>query len=344
METFKRAVFEGPGQVRIHEVPIPTPGPRQGLIRVRACALCTLEQRLYSGDLRFYPMTGGHEVAGELVEIGDEVYHNGHIGDRVVASLLTRCGYCDSCRRGRDNICDNSREAFGRDMGGPPGLAEYVLVEDYQIFGADDAIPFEELCLAEPLACAVRSVRIAEIERGDDVVVIGAGIMGLLHVLLASQAGARVIVSELDDQRAAFARGLGAGEVVDLGNGSFAEEVKGLTGSKGADVIFCAVSVGSAVEEALEAAAKGGRVHVFASIHPHGTRISVDPNVLHGREVTLTGTMSQNREDMRQAVGLISRGTVDMKPFVSRVVPFERLEEGLELAMGLDTYRVIISL
>jgi threonine dehydrogenase-like Zn-dependent dehydrogenase len=344
-ETYKCAVFVGPQQIRIDELPIPEPGPRQALVRVKACALCTWEQRVYSGEQKFYPLAGGHEVSGELVKLGSQVFTDAQIGDRVMASPLTRCGYCESCRRGLDNICDNNRKPFrNTDVPGPAGLAEYILLDDYQLYKANNETSFEEICLTEPVACVVRSVRKARVERADNVVVIGAGIMGLLHLRLTKQAGARVIVSEPNAERAAFAKKMGADEIIDPTQDPFAEQVKALTGGRGADVIFCAMSVASAVEEAISAAANGGRIHVYASIHPRGTKISIDPNPFHSKEIVLTGTVSQDREDVLQTVRMISGGLIDVKPFISLVLPFEKLEEGLQAALRLDTYRVIVTM
>ena len=344
-KTYKRAVFVGPGQIRSDELTIPEPGPRQALVKVKACALCTWEQRMYTGEERYYPLAGGHEVAGELVKLGQYVHTGAQIGDRVMASTLTRCGYCESCRRGLDNICDNARKPFrDTDVPGPAGLAEYVLLDDYQLYQANNQTPFEEICLTEPLACVVRSVRHARIEWGDNVVVVGAGIMGLFHLILAKQIGARVIVSEPNPERAAFASEMGADAVIDPTQEPFAAQVKTLTGGRGADVIFCAVSVAQAVEQAVEAVAKGGRVHVYASIHPRGVKISIDPNLFHSKEITLTGTMSQDKEDVLQAVRMISQGVIDLKPFISLVLPFDKLEEGLQAALQPDTYRVVVTM
>ena len=343
--TYKRAVFVGPKQIRFDDVPIPEPNPRQALVRVKACALCTWEQRMYTGEEHYYPLVGGHEVSGELVKLGDQVYTDAQIGDRVMAAPLTRCGYCESCRRGLDNICDNNRKPFWEtDVPGPAGLAEYILLDDYQLYKANNETPFEEICLAEPLACVIRSVRKARVERADNVVVVGAGIMGMFHMVLARQIGARVIVSEPNPQRAAFAKEMGGNAIIDPTRDAFVDQVKALTGGRGADVIFCAVSVASAVEQAVEAVAKGGRVHVYASIHPRGTKISIDPHQFHSKEIVLTGTMSQNNEDVLQSVRMISQGLIDLKPFISLVLPFERLEEGLQAALRPNTYRVIMTM
>ena len=344
-ETYRRAVFVAPGQIRIDDVPIPEPGSRQALVRVRACALCTWEQRMYSGEAKRYPFSAGHEVSGELVKLGNHMYTDAQVGDRVMAALLTRCGHCESCRRGLSNICDNAFKSLrDTDVPGPAGLAEYVLLDDYQLYKAENDRPFEEIALAEPLGCVIRSVRKAEVERGDIAVVVGAGIMGLLHLVLLKQAGARVIVSEINATRAAFARKMGADEVIDPTGEPFAAQVRALSGGRGADVVFCAVSVALAVQQAVDAVAKGGRVQVYASIHPRGTKITIDPNPFHSKEIVLTGTVSQDKEDVRQSVRMISRGMIDLKPFISLVLPFGKLEEGFQRAMQPDTYRVVIAM
>ncbi len=343
--TYKRAVFVGPRQIRLDDVPVPEPGPRQALVKVKACAICTWEQRMYSGEEPSYPLAGGHEVAGELVKLGSQVYSDAKPGDRVMASGLTRCGYCDSCRRGLDSNCDNSRKPFiVSDVPGPAGLAEYVLLDDYQLYKASSDVSFEEISLTEPLGCVVRSLRKAKVERADNVVVVGAGIMGMLHLTLAKKLGTKVIMSEPNATRAAFALKMGADAIIDPTKEPFAERVRSLTGGRGADAIFCAVSIAGAVEQAIEAAAKGGRVMVYAGIYPRSARITIDPNLFHNKEIALTGTVSQSKEDVLEAVRMISFGLIDMKPFISQVLPFSRLEEGLQAALRHDTYRVVVTM
>ena len=342
-ETYRRAVFVQPRTIRFDELPIPEPGPKQALVKVKACALCTWEQRSYTGEEPLYPLSSGHEVSGELVRIGSEIMTGAQVGDRVVAAMLTRCGYCDSCRRGMDNICDHNRKSDRHaDVPGPAGLAEYALLEDYQLYQASNEVSFEELCLAEPLACVIRSVTRAAIGYADQVVVVGAGIMGILHVMLLKQAGATVLVSEPNPERAAFALEMGADAILDAEGDLFPEQVRALTGGRGADVVICAVSIGAVVEQAVEAVAKGGRVHVYASIHPRGTKISVDPNLFHSKEIVLTGTMSQDMQDMRKAVDMISQQAIDLRPLISGTYPLIELEAALEAAIQPDTYRVIV--
>ena len=343
--TYKRSVFIGPKQIRMDEIEIPKPGPRQALVKVKACAICTWEQRMYTGEEPYYPLSGGHEISGDLIELGSQVFSDARIGDRVIVGGLTRCGYCDSCRRGLDSICDNARKPLRiTDVPGPSGLSEYVLIEDYQLFKGANDVSYEELCLTEPVGCVIRSIRKADLQRADQVVVIGAGIMGLLHVLLAKQAGTRVIVSEPNRKRAEFAKSIGADDIIDPISQSFTEQVLKLTSGRGANAIFTAVSIAGAVEQGVEVLAKGGKLLVYASIHPRGTKITVDPNLFHGKEITLTGTVSQSREDFYQAARIVSNKLIDLKPFISKVLPLTQLEEAIECALTPETYRVIVSI
>jgi threonine dehydrogenase-like Zn-dependent dehydrogenase len=346
-ETYTRSILTGVREIEFEEVPIPEPGPTQALVKVRACALCTWEQRVYAGiERHFYPMLGGHEVSGVLVKAGEQVLTTAKPGDHVIAAVLTRCGQCVSCRRGLDNICDNAwanRPKQG--PAGPGGLGEYVLIEDYQLYPVDNSdVPFEELCLAEPLACVLRSVKKVGVEPADNVIVIGAGVMGLLHLTLVKRMGARVIVSEPDPARVAKARSLGATVTIDPASEDFVQRAKELTGGRGPDVIFCTAGVPTAVEQAVNAVGKGGRVMMYASVHPRGSTITIDPNLFHGKEITFTGTMSQSHEDLLQAVALLVNHIVDVKPMVSAVYPFSKLGEALEAAVNPGTYRVIVTM
>lgn len=344
-ETYKRSVFVAPKKIRIDELPIPKPGPGQVLVKIKACAICTWEQREYTGVEDFYPLSGGHEVSGEVVAVGEKVFIDAQPGDRVIYAGLTRCGYCNSCRTGMDSNCDNNRKPFGdSDVPGPAGLGEYALVDAYKVFKASNDIPFEELSLTEPVSCVIRSIREANLKPSDNVVVVGAGIMGALHVMLAKQAGAYVIVSEPNSERAAFAKSIGADALIDPTKESFVDRVKELTDGRGADSIFVAVSIGEAVEQSVEALAKRGRVAVYASIFPKGKKISIDPNPFHSKEIVLSGTVSQSSEDFLIATRMISKKIIDLKPFVSKVFPFNQLEEAFEAAIKPDTYRVVVTM
>jgi L-iditol 2-dehydrogenase len=343
---YRRAVLTAPGEIVFEHVPVPTPGPRQALVRVEAAALCTWEQRVYAGiDTRCYPLIGGHEFSGDIVALGPECDPNLQVGDQVAVSGLRRCGECWSCRRGYDNICDAQ---FGpsRTAGeawGPGGFGEYVLAESYQAYRFPRRVHPFEAALAEPLACVLHDVKRFSPRRGDTAVIVGAGIMGLLHLATLRSSGAFVVVSEPDPLRRAKALELGADAVIDPASESYRDAVLRLSEGRGASVTYVAIGVPQAIEDAVAAAAKRGIVSVYASVHPKGSTIEVDPNLLHYREILLTGSIAQDREDFLDAVWSIAHGTVDLKPLLSAAYPLDQLADAFAAAARPDTYRVIVT-
>lgn len=344
--TYRRSVITGPRAVVFEDVPLPEPGPRQVLVKMAAAALCTWEQRVYSGvDNWSYPLVGGHEFSGEVVAVGGGVAQPLALGDQVAIAGLRRCGECWACRRGYDNICDN-QHAITREPGkpwGPGGFGEYALLEGYQIYRYPRRVDWFEAALAEPLACVLHDVKRFAPRRGDTAVIVGAGIMGLLHLAALRSTGAVVLVSEPDPIRRAKALEMGANAVIDPSTEDYVESVKRLTDGRGASATYMAIGAPKAIEQAVEAAAKRGSVSVYASIHPRGSTIQVDPNVFHYKEVILSGSLAQDHEDFLDAVWQIAHGTIDLKPVISAVFPLAQLDAAFVAAARPDTYRVFVT-
>lgn len=344
--TMRRAVVIAPKKVEVQELPIPNIKPDEVLVRVGACAICTWEQRVYTGQMKMYPFVGGHEVAGTAAQIGSDVEVLGlGIGDPVAVSALKICGQCYACRHGYTNICDNIRTGYvkGQPMG-PGGLAEYMVVPGYQVYKTGLSLPVEQASLAEPLGCVIKSIKRANVKPGDHVVVIGGGFMGMLHVMLARQRGAVVIVSEPNAVRLEKAVQLGADFAINPVKEDFAARVKEITNGQGAEVVIIAVSVPRVVEDAVSVTAKGGLVSCYSSFHPRDAVVSLPINRFHHHEVTLTGSMSRTPEDFWESVAVLSQKRVDLDPLISRIFPLERVEEAFEAAISLDTYRVVVTM
>jgi L-iditol 2-dehydrogenase len=344
--TYRRSIIIGPGQIAFEDVSIPRPGPRQVLVRVAAAALCTWEQRVYTGvDNWSYPLVGGHEFSGEVVAVGPGVVQHLASGDQVAIAGLRRCGECWACRRGFDNICDN-QQALTREPGkpwGPQGFGQYALVDGYQVYRYPQPVPPLEAALAEPLACVLHDVKRFSPARGDTAVIVGAGIMGLLHLAALRASGAVVVVSEPDPSRRAKALEMGAHDAIDPTAEDYVEAVKRVSGGRGASVTYVCVGVPSAIELAVQAAAKRGVVSVYASVHPRGTLVQVDPNAFHHKEVLLSGSVAQDHEDFLDAVWSIAHRTIDLAPLLSAVFPLEQLEQAFAAAVRPDTYRVFVT-
>lgn len=341
-ETMRRAIIVGPGRIAFEEIPIPRPSPDQVLVKVRACAICTWEQRMYSGEDKYYPMAGGHEVSGVVADKGELVF-GVEVGDHVAIAGLKRCYQCESCRRGYNNICENMyKMPDPQNPPGPGGFGEYALRYGADCFKIAEEVRFEHAALTEPLACVLRSVQRAELQPGERVVIVGAGIMGMLHLQLAKRYHAVVIVSEPDAERRQEALALGADHAFDPLEQDYVETIRALTGGQGANVTFICVARHSTVALAVTAAAQNGRVLCYSSFHPKGQKIAVDPDIFHKKEVVLTGTMSQTREDFYGAAELISKRLIDLEPMISATYRLDDIEQAFEAAMSVDTYRVLV--
>ncbi len=340
-KTMRRAVFTGPGQITLETVPVPVPAPDQMLIEVKAVGLCTMEQRFYKGSGP-YPFLGGHEIAGVVRARGSAVMSEAQLGDLVTVAQLTRCGECYFCRRGLDHLCVHADDQPAPGAAwGPGGLADFMLARGYEVYRLNPDVPYEEGCLTEPLACCTRSVGRAGIRFGDTVVVTGAGIMGLLHVKLAKLRGARVIVSEPSAARRRVAEEHGADLTVDPTAGSMVDFVRAQTDGRGAEAVFYTAGGPRTVEDCIKATVKGGTVVLYGSTHPD-PNVSLNANGIHYDEITITGTYRQDRESFREAARMISLREVDMRPFVSAVVPLSDVDRGFKLAANPENYRVIV--
>jgi threonine dehydrogenase-like Zn-dependent dehydrogenase len=344
-EAMRRAVITGPRQVEVQDMPPASPAHDEVLVRVRSSALCTFEQRAFLGaDTRFYPLLGGHELSG-VVEVVGEAVIGLQPGDKAAISAMDRCGRCYACRRGMgcENVWYKKPDgARPRGPAGPAGLATHKLAKGYQVYKLPPETDLLQAALTEPLACVLRSIKQANIRPGDAVVILGGGVMGALHVMLARGQGAHVIVSEPHAGRRQDALRLGAAHAIDPTAGDFSDQVKALTDGRGADVIVVATEAIKALEQALGALYKGGRLLVYARMAPKGATIALDPNLLHDNELILTGTISQSPEDFQQAAEMIGRQALDLRPIISATYPLEQAQQAFEAAIDMSTYRVVI--
>lgn len=344
-ELMRRAVIVGPRQVEIQETALPSLAPDDVLVRVRHSALCTFEQRAYTGtDTRFYPLLGGHEIAGVVEAVGDRVV-NIKAGDKAAIWAMDRCGSCYSCRRG--NACENVwfKRAGEKAKGpvGPAGLATHKLAKEYQVYKLAPDTDLLEAALTEPLGCVMRSVNKANIQAGDSVVIVGGGVMGLLHVMLAKGLGAKVIVSEPHARRRADSLRFGASAAIDPSAGDFAEQVKAHTNGRGADVIVVATSYVPALQDSFGALAKSGRMMVYARMEPKGVLLNLDPNWFHDNEIVLTGTISTSPLEFQQSAELVSSRVLDLRSIISATYSLDEIQPAFEAAVDLGTYRVVVN-
>ena len=342
----KAVAVTGIHDVRLIDIEKPLPRQNEVQVRIRACALCTWEQRIFSGETKTpYPIVGGHEVAGEISAIGEGVDPAAYpIGARVGIRVVKCCHSCYYCRRGKENLCVelNTFRMNGPDVFGMGGLAEYISVDRSAVWMYPDDTPYETISLTEPLACVVNSVGKGHPQFGDDVVVIGGGVMGMLHILCSKLMGTRVILSEPDPIRRGFAKRLGCDIVLDPSNMDAAGAVLDLTEGRGAEVVYNTTAISSVAAQAIKMTGRLGRCVMYSSQHPDSP-VGVSPNWLHSSEAVLTGAVSPSIASFDRAVNLLSKGLINVQPLISAVLPFEHAFEAFTEAAKPDTFRIIVS-
>jgi L-iditol 2-dehydrogenase len=328
--------YRGPGALVVEERPDPHAGEGEVVVRVEACSICGTDLRIAAGSHRAYVdadgRVPGHEIVGTIVEtraVGTAE------GDRVFVAPNYGCGRCRACRRGDVNLCETPR-AIGITEDG--AFAEYLrlpveLVAQGNLLSCRDGFDAGAVALAEPLACALRGSRACRIGEGDTAIVFGAGPIGLFHVALARLAGASAVhVCEPNPERRVRALDWGA-----TAGHADASEMPG-----GADAVIVAAPVPEAQQQALELAASGGRVNFFAGLARDHSRVELDTNLIHYKELIVTGTTASTNDDCRAAVDLILDGRVDAASLIDARFNLGSALDAFELAGSGRALKVVI--
>jgi len=339
IEKMKAALLYGVRDVRVEEVPVRQPDPDQALIRIKACGICPTDVRSYTGLRKSttFPRTLGHEWVGEIVETGGN-FHGFKVGDRVAANWRAVCGDCYYCRRGIFNYCMNMQRDKVRG-----GFYEYGVSTANNLRLIPDGVSYEEATFAEPLACCINGNQESRITVGDDVVVIGAGPIGLLHVQLARHKGARVIVSELIEHRLEVAKELGADDTVCPSKENAVERVMELTEGRGANAVIVAIGTSEAAQTGIDMAGICGSVNFFAGTYPPG-QIPLDPNIIHYKQLVVTGSHDFTPHHFTTALKLIQYGIVKVKPIISHVLPLEDMASAFDIVAERSGLKVVMKI
>jgi len=311
-------VLDRPGSFRVAEVPDPTPGPGQVVVRVDCCGICGTDLHIMDGEFppTPYPITPGHEFAGTIAAVAGDVTIDLPIGAQVAVDPSLYCGYCRRCRSGRDNLCENWA-AIGDTRNG--AFAEYVAVPAANAHLLPDGIDGQLGAMVEPLACAVHGLRRLGPVFGDTIVLAGAGTMGLLLLQLLVRAGAGpVTVVDRVAERLAVARKLGAAQV--------ASALGDLDGER-FEVAIDATGVPVVIDGVAGLLDRGGRLLVFG-VSPAEASISLSPFRIYNDEITVTGSMAILRS-FAPAVQLLGASAVDPRPLLSAPLPLEEFGEAL---------------
>jgi len=343
----KAAVLEDLEKIVVKEVETPKIGRGEILVRVKSCAVCGSDLRIYHrGNPRVKPpQIIGHEVAGEVVKVGEGI-ENFKVGDRVALGADVPCGVCRFCRNGLGNNCPLNY-AIGYQFQG--GFAEYIPLNELTVkYGPlhliPDGLSFDEASLAEPLACCINGYELANLKLGDTVVIIGAGPVGLMLVELAKNLGAgKVILSQRSKKRLEISRNFSADIYISSSEEDFVKRVMEETGGEGADVVMVACANPSAQEEALKVVGHRGRVNFFGGLPPGSPRISIDSNLIHYKECFVLGSHGSVPRQHKLALELLAKGRIKGRDFITHHFSLDEIEEAFKVAEGHKGLKVMIN-
>lgn len=326
-ETTRAAVLEAPRRLGLVDRSKPVPGLGEAVVRVAATAVCHTDLEIYTGrhpGVR-YPVVMGHEAAGVVETVGAGVTRLAP-GQRVLINPVIACGACDSCARGRDNLCRNAG-LFGREL--PGSLAEHVTLAERYLHPLPGHVPLEAATLIETLATVRHAQERVGIAVGDAVVVVGQGATGLLHTQLAKLSGAGpVIAVSRSAWKLDLARRMKADHVVDAAAQDVVAEVLSVTGGQGADVVIDTVGDPALILTAVEMLRPGGKLLLYAISHRVVEGFSTFP--LYYKELTLYGSRALTADDFEPSIRLVASGAVDLEGFITARYPFHRVAAAFE--------------
>jgi L-iditol 2-dehydrogenase len=327
----KAAMLYGVKDLKVEDVDVPKVEAGEVLVKVKAATTCGTDlkifQRGYVEKMIKFPTIFGHEWAGEVVDV-DKGLEWPKKGMHVRAGNSAPCLHCAMCQRGKYNLCENMIWLWG-------AYAEYIKVPARMVLVNMQEIPegvsFEEAAITEPLACVLHGVEEADVKLGDTVAIIGAGPIGLLHLLTVKKIGAtKAIVIDLVNERLDFAQKLGADVTINSGKENVEARIKELTGGYGADVAIEAIGLPATWEQALRLTRKGGVVLEFGGCPPE-TEVKVNAEMLHYGELTVMGTFHTTPLHFRKALNLIATRTIDVRPLVTRKMKLDNINEAFEI-------------
>ena len=333
----------GPEHIEIREEPVPTPREGELLVRIRAATTCGTDVKVFrrGGHPRMLqvPTPFGHEFAGSVEALGDGVSGYGP-GDRVVVANSAPCGCCPYCEAGRENLCRDLHYLNG-------AFAKYIRIPrrfvEASTHRLDPDLPYEVAALVEPLACVVHGVDACGLGDGADVLVYGAGPIGLLLTAVLAARGHGVVAADPNPSRLDVARVLGARDTVEVSRGGGQADrlrSRSLDGD-GFDCAIDATGVPAVWQDAVACVRPGGVVNLFGGCPP-GTRISLDTALIHYNELTVKGAYHHRPATVSQALDMLTRKTLDPRPLLSAEVPLEGLEKALRSMMAKEALKVVV--
>ncbi|HUN87068.1 MAG TPA: zinc-dependent dehydrogenase [Terracidiphilus sp.] len=349
--TMRAVVYHGVNDMRVETVPVPRIGPGELLVRIATCGICGTDLKKIHTGSHSAPRIFGHEMAGIVAAVGHGVTRF-HEGDRVMVFHHVPCNECYYCRKGTPAQCPLYKKT-GVTAGFEPsggGFAEYIRVLDWVASGSGvvpipDEVPFEQAAFVEPVNTVLKGVKMLGLAADDTVLVIGQGPIGLMHAVLSSRTGARVLTSDLYPERHAIAAKFGLRHPIHAGEENVVERVFSETDGRGADAVVLAVGGTALIRTAMDAARPGGKVMLFAQTQRG--EVTIDPAAVCVDEKTLLGSYSSSFGILDEVTGLVFgeyRKGFDLTQLISHRFRIEEAVAAIEMASHpkADSMKIMI--
>jgi L-iditol 2-dehydrogenase len=322
--------------IRIEDVPTPIPNRDEMLVKVISCGICG------SDVVEWYrlpraPLVQGHEIGAQVVDLGKEITDY-HPGDRVFIAPKVPCMACEYCEQGHYPVCPHVKERL------PGGFAEYILVTKTLIekgtYLLPDHISYDQSTFIEPVACAVRAQNLANIVKGQTILVMGCGMSGLLHIKIAKAKGCSVVATDINKNRLRLAEEAGADRVFYADDDVPDRLLR--SHRKKADIVMISTSAQSAIHQAWQCVDKGGAVVFFAVPGPD-KQVTIPINEFWTKEIRILTSYYCGPPDIKEAIGLIESGTVIVEDMITHRLPLSDIAKGFQLVIaGKESIKVII--
>lgn len=345
----KAQVFRGVNQLSYEEVPVPEVAPDEVLVQVRVVGLCQSDIKKICYPLYEPPRIFGHETAGIIAEVGNNV-QGWQVGQRVVVMHHIPCMHCAYCLNENYSMCDVYKNVTTTAGFAPSGggFAEYVkvpghIVRNGGLISIPDGVSFEQASFVEPTNCCLKAVKKAQVAPGQTVLVTGAGPIGLMFIMLIKYFGARAIATDLLSSRIEKALEVGADAAFDARDADLPHKIQSLTGGLGVDTTILAVPSDKAFSQALDCTRKGGKILFFAEF-PDEVEIPLNPNILYRREIDLMGSYSSSYRVQSLSADIVFNKRINVDALISDHFSLAELPVAVERAVkpSQETYKILI--